>query len=193
MEWGAEQIALAIAGALFLAWIVASLHPRLALSLSTRIVLSVAAGVYFSAALAAGGSAPHRLVPVVWFVSCAVAVAATRELWVRHSLRSARAAWSRGRGLGARRSTALALSHPVPPAPQDQHAVPVPTPALDPAASSADLEDLAFTFPEARPAVAAHAATPASLLSWLALHGDSAVVEAIASRQESAEVRREDR
>ncbi len=43
MEWGAEQIALAIAGALFLFGVVASLHPRLALSLTSRVVLSAAA------------------------------------------------------------------------------------------------------------------------------------------------------
>jgi hypothetical protein len=59
--------------------------------------------------------------------------------------------------------------------------------AIDPAASSTELEELAYTSPETRPAVAAHAATPASVLSWLAVNGDDAVVAAIAARQESGD------
>ncbi len=58
---------------------------------------------------------------------------------------------------------------------------------MDPAASPAELEELAYRFPDARRAVASHPGTSANVLRWLASYGDATVVAAIASRQGSGD------
>ncbi len=169
MEWGAAQIALAIVGTLFLGGVVASLHPRLSLSLASRVVLSAAAGLYLATAVAVRDSASSLYVPLIWLVSVIVVVVVARD-GTHHGTPS----WPHF-APSASRATAPA-SH-----------------VLASAVSPAELEDLAYTTPEARSAVAAHAETPANVLSWLALHGDDAVVAAIAARQESGDAKSIDR
>ncbi|MBC7299292.1 MAG: hypothetical protein H5T82_10425 [Demequina sp.] len=192
MEWGAEQIALAIAGALFLLGVVASLHPRLTLSLSSRIVLSSAAGAYLAAAIAFSRIESPLYAPLLWLVPLSVAVVVARDIvshwgvYVLHGLPI------------LRRDASSDLEPSGPAAAAAQAGVGDETRAgidraMDPAASSAELEELAYTLPEARRAVAAHAATPASVLSWLAAHGDDAVVAAIAARQGPGEATHSER
>ncbi len=182
MEWGAEQIALAVAGALFLVGLVASLHPRLVLSLATRIVLSAAAGAYVAAAITLSRFDSPMYGPLVWFASIAAAVVVTRDaLGYRvHVLR-----W---RGISASQDLPHQIAQDDVDLGDDSRAR--IDRAMDPAASSAELEELAYTLPEARRAVAAHASTPASVLSWLASQGDDAVAAAIAERP--AAVRHDD-
>lgn len=183
MEWGAAQIALAIVGALFLSAVVAPAHPRLAVSLTTRVALSLAAGAYMAAAIGFGRSEPTSFEPVLWFVPVMVAVAVTRDLVGRHELRGLPVFPKHHRDLPFRNDArTAAVIH----APEDVDRSARAERAKDPATSSAELEELAYTLPEARSAVAAHPATPASVLSWLATHGDEAVIDAIALREDSA-------
>lgn len=190
MEWGAAQIALAIAGALFLCSVVASAHPRLALSLASRVTLSIAAGAYVAAATGFGRANFTLYEPLLWLVPVTVAVAVTRDVASRRQLRSLHV---------------LPRRHPnpfvgnTPPAAAGSGAFNDVGEAVraerakDPAASSTELEEIAYTLPEARSAVAAHAATPASVLSWLASHGDEAVIDAIVLRDESSDSRAPER
>jgi hypothetical protein len=172
MEWGAAQIALAIVGTLFLSGVVVSLHPRFSLSLASRVVLSAAAGLYLAAALAVRGSDPLRYAPLIWLASVVVVAVVARD-----GLRHGTPRWPHRSAIVGRASA---------PSPRV-------TTLLEPTASSAELEELAYTTPEARSAVAAHAETPASVLSWLAHQGDDAVVAAIAARQESGDAGGNDR
>ncbi len=182
MEWGAEQIALAIAGALFLCGVVASVHPRLALSLTTRVVLSVAAGAYAAAATGYGWPASSAFGSLLWLVPLAVAVAVTRDMVDRRELRGVHVFPTRNGHLVARVTPPTAADAP---SREVSDVSSQAQRAIDPATSSAELEELAYTHPEARCAVASHAATSANVLSWLARHGDDAVIEAIATRPQS--------
>jgi len=186
MEWGAEQIALAIAGALFLLAVVATLHPRLALSLSSRIVLSAAAGVYVAAAMGFDHIESSAVMPLLWIVPLSVAVVVTRDVVSTQELR--------GVHIFRGRHTRITRDHDAG-GPADALGAPGPTGsdldlvarAVSPTTSSAELEQLAYTHPDARLAIALRADTPSSVLSWLASQGDAAVADAIAARQKSSD------
>lgn len=183
MEWGAEQFALAIVGALFLFGVVASLHPKVSLSLSSRIVLSSAAGAYLAAAVALSRIDSPWYAPLMWLVPLSVAVVVSRDVASHRGVQGLRGFPMRRRDASAdREPSALAVAAAARANVRDETCVRIDR-AMDPSASSAELEELAYTLPEARRAVAAHAATPANVLSWLAAHGDDAVVAQIAARQ----------
>ncbi len=191
--WSAEQIALAVSGSVFLVVVAASVHPRLTLSLTSRVVLSVGAGVSLGAAMTGSGSESPANGLLVWWVLISVAAALTWEVVSKLTSLGAHRLASRGR---AKRSTPEVPTPVVaasPPLHGTHDALRLVVRALDPAASPAELEELAYTVPEARSAVAAHPATPASVLSWLACHGDDAVVAAIAARRESGDATAIDR
>lgn len=188
MEWGAEQIALAIAGALFLCAVVATLHPRLSLSLPSRIVLSAAAGTYVAAAMGFQRVESSAAMPLLWIVPLSVAVVVTRDVVIRHQLRSVHLSWGRRlHGSVGHEADAAAVANQTPSQADDDLAT--AEQAVNPTTSSAELEQLAYTNPDARLAIALRDDTPSSVLSWIASHGDAAVVDAIAARQESSGAR----
>jgi len=185
MEWGAEQIALAVVGALFFFGVVGSLHPGFPLSLISRIVLAAATGVYVTAAVEFSRLDSSMYAPLLWLVPLSVVVVVTRDIVIHRELRGLPIFPLQSRDPSTHpesaRPVAMATAQP-------ELGVEARTRldrALDPAATSAELEELAYMLPEARRAVASHAATPANVLSWLAVHGDDAVVAAIAARQVS--------
>ncbi len=181
MGWGAEQIALAVVGALFLLGVAASLHPPFAVSPTSRIVLAAAAGAYVAAAIAVSSVEPA----LWWLVSLSVAVAVTRDVVSHRHLHGVHLLPLRRRVFSTHRDAPgpIATAQPEPSAEVRSRI----DRATDPATSSAELEEIAYTVPEARRAVASHAATPASVLSWLASYGDDTVVAAIVARQKSAD------
>ncbi len=185
MEWGAEQIALAVVGALFSILMVASLHPRVALSLASRIVLATATGVYVTAALAFSRLESPWYAPLLWLVPLSVVVFVTRDVVIHRELRGLPVFPLRPREPFTRRESTRQVAVDIAQPDLGAEARSRIDRAMNPAASSAELEELAYRFPEARRAVASHAATPANVLSWLASHGDDEVVAAIASRQGS--------
>ena len=182
MEWGAEQIALAVVGALFFLGVVVSLHPRLTMSLTSRIVLAAAAAVYVTAALAFNRLESPLYAPLLWLVPLSVVVVVTRDVVIHRELRGLPVFPLPARDPSTRRESARPVAMATAqPELGDEARSPIDR-AMDPGASSAELEELAYRFPEARRAVASHAATPANVLSWLASHGDDAVVAAIGAR-----------
>ena len=183
MGWGAEQIALAVVGALFFVLVVASLHPRVALSLASRIVLATATGVYVTAALVFSRLESPWYAALLWLVPLSVVVFVTRDVVNHRELRGLAVFPLQPREPSTHsESTRQAAVDTAQPDLGAEARSRIDR-AMDPAASSAELAELAYRFPEARRAVASHAATPANVLSWLASHGDDAVVAAIASRQ----------
>ena len=187
MEWGVAQTALVVAGVLFLLCVVASLHPRVSLSLTSRIVLSAGAGAYVAAAIGFRRADSVSRVPVAWLVPIVlVAVLAV----VARDVMTPVVARAHGRDRLGTFIPAPARSMGAVASPVDAAASPTATEtvlaqASDPTTSPSDLADLAYTAPEARSAVAANPGTPASVLTWLAANGDTAVVAAIAERQET--------
>jgi hypothetical protein len=185
MEWGAEQIALAVVGALFFFLVVFSLHPRVALSLASRIVLATATGVYVTAALEFSRLESPWHAPLLAIVPLSVVVVVTRDVVNYRELRGLPVFPFQPRDLSTPRESARQVKVDIAQPELGDEVRSRIDRAQNPAASSAELEELAYRFPEARRAVASHAATPASVLSWLASHGDDAVVAAIAMRQGS--------
>lgn len=187
MEWGAEQIALAVVGALFFLGVLASRHPSFTLSLTSRIVLAVAAGVYVGAALAFSRLESPLFAALLLLVPLSVVVVVIRDVVIHRESRGLPVFPLRPRDPSTHGELARPVAKAtVQPEPGEEARSRIDH-AIDPAASSAELEDLAYRVPEARRAVASHAATPASVLSWLAAHGDDAVVAAIAARQGSGD------
>lgn len=167
MGWGAEETALAGLGALFLCGVIASLHPRLALSLASRIALSVGAGCYLAAAIAASSEANVGALPLLWALPLApvtVAIMLIREMVMT--------------GAGHR----IHLVTPPPTAPTSTEIEQRKRRATDPSTPGPELADLAYTEPDLRVSIAANPATPSSVLGWLASSGDDAVLDAIAGR-----------
>ncbi len=185
MGWGAEQIALAVVGALFFFLVVASLHPKVTLSLASRIVLVTATAVYVTAALAFSRLESPWYAPLLWLVPLTVVVVVTRDVVIHRELRGLPVFPLQPRDTATHRESARQVAVDGARPERGEEARSRIDRAMNPATSSAELEELAYRFPEARRAVASHAATPANVLSWLASHGDDEVVAAIASRQGS--------
>ena len=176
MEWETAQTVLAVAGALFLVGVVASLHPRVPLSLTSRVVLSAAAGAYVAGALAIShtGSVAYR--SLVWLVLVAVLAVIARDL-----VETQRA---RRLGVTAPPVAEFSAKDPLVDVPSSGEEVSALARASDPSASAAELADLAYICPAARRLVASNPSTPASVLSWLAANGDATIADAIAQRHE---------
>ncbi|HZJ40210.1 MAG TPA: hypothetical protein VFD20_04595 [Demequina sp.] len=170
---------------MFFVLVVASLHPRVALSLASRIVLASAMGVYVTAALAFSRLESTWYARLLWLVPLSVVVFVTRDVVIQRELRGLPVFPLRPRDQSTRRESTRQVAVDSTQPDVGAEARSRIDRAMNPAASSAELEELAYRFPEARRAVASHAATPANVLSWLASHGDDAVVAAIASRQGS--------
>lgn len=185
MGWGAEQIALAVVGALFFVLVVASLHPRVALSLASRIVLATATGVYVTAAIVFSRLESPWYAALLWLVPLSVVVFVTRDVVIYRELRGLPVFPLQPREPSTRRESTRQVAVDIAQPDLGAEARSRIDRAMNPAASSAELAELAYRFPESRRAVASHAATSANVLSWLASHGDDAVVAAIASRQGS--------
>lgn len=167
MEWGAEHTAIAGIGALFLCAVIATLHPRIALSLTSRVTLASGAGLYLASAFAlasADAEARPAVAPLVLAVPAVVGLVLARDTAYESPARV----------------------RPAPPSGAPSAASPDPESwrtACDPATSGADLADLAYTRADLRAAIASNPSTPASILGWLADQGDDDVVLAIASRR----------
>lgn len=163
MGWGTEQTAFAVIGVLFLCGVVASLHPRVYLSLASRIALSSAAGAYAAAAFALP-TLESENARSVWWILPLVPVAVI--LLLVRDLRMAPASVPVNDDTVASSESRVGEAE-----------------ASDPRTPGAELADLAYTHPDLRVSIASNPSTPSSVLGWLAASGDDAVVDAIAARQ----------
>lgn len=176
MSWSAEALALIVTGGMLALDVIASLHPRVALSTLSRVVFGVCAAFFIAVAVLAQGVLQVDLPPVL-LVLPLVPIAVTAVV-VRDSIRG-------GSTLPAAAS-----------APREHHAEPAPFDAEGPArerllaqspyATSAELADLAYSRPELRPTIAANPVAPSSLLQWMVDQGEPAVIAAIAARRPTA-------
>lgn len=176
MSWSAEAVALAVTGGVLLLDVIASLHPRVALSTLSRVIFGVAAAFFIAVAVLAEAVLPLEL-PAVLLILPLVPLAITAVV-VRDAIRAG--------------STVAA---PVA-APVELQAEPAPFGAVGPVgermlaespyATAAELAGLAYARPELRPTIAANPVAPSSLLQWMVDQGEPAVIAAIAARRPAA-------
>lgn len=168
--WSTGSVALVVTGGMLITVVIASLHPRVALSARSRTVFLSGAAVFIGFAVLAEHVVNVALPPVVLalpLVPLAVGVVLARDAWADARARRGPAGTHR------------------------QRVAPFGAPGMgtdwmlagSPYATAAELADLAHARPELRPAIAANPAAPASLLQWLADQGEPAVLEAISSRR----------
>lgn len=176
MSWSAEAVALAVTGGVLLLDVIASLHPRVALSTLSRVIFGVAAVFFISVAVLAQTVLSLEL-PGVVLVLPLVPLAIT-VVGVRDAIR--------------RRPAITSQSS----APMELQAEPAPFGAAGPLgermlaespyATATELAGLAYARPELRPTIAANPVAPSSLLQWMVEQGEPAVIAAIAARRTAA-------
>lgn len=174
--WSAEAIALVVTGGMLALDVIASLHPRVALSALSRLVFGNCAAFFIAVAVLAEGVVPLELPPVLLvlpLVPLAVTVVVVRDSW-------------RGRQTVAAPAGSR-VEHQAQPAPfgaegpQGERLL-----AESPYATATELAGLAYARPELRTTIAANPVTPSSLLQWLVDQGEPAVIAAVAARRPAA-------
>ena len=176
MSWSAEAIALIGTGGMLALDVIASLHPRVALSTLSRVVFGVCAAFFIAVAVLAQGVLQVDLPPVL-LVLPLVPIPVTVVV-VRDSIRGA------ATEPGPARAPVRLQAEPAPfdaEGPIRERLL-----AQSPYATSTELAELAYTNPELRPSIAANPAAPSTLLQWMVDQGEPAVIAAIAARRTAA-------
>ena len=181
MEWGVEQSALAVVGALFLLVLTLTFTHRLAATTNGRVAIATSAAAYVAAAFALPSIEEARLGAFAWFIPlvplimvAASATKAVHSMWERVVHHAPASSSSVSAGAAAPGGTERLMLRR----------------ALDPSTPATELADLAYGHPELRARVAANPSTPSSVLGWLATAGDDSVRSAIASRETYTESKR---
>lgn len=185
MSWSAEESVLAVTGVLFFAIVVMSFMPRFEMSTMSRSAFAMGAVVTVVLAPLLAMNAAVQYPPLVWLLPL-VPVTVMGVL-----IRDARR--------GVPQPSVVIPDAPVvdPDAPRRAAFFPPDEPlvslgeggdgsarerASDPGASAHELADIAFAYPHLRATIAQNPATPATILEWLASHGDPVINAAIAAR-----------
>lgn len=177
MGWGAEGSAFAVTGALFLLSGAFASSPMVRAGRTALVVIFAAAAVFIGAGFLTRTHGGWLLSPWTWllpiFPAFLTAILGARLFakWApRHRIATC-VVPSRG---DRRKSASGGASHADASARLEK--------AADPAASGAELADLAYSHPELRVTIAANPATSANVLGWLASSGGEGIAAAIAAR-----------
>ena len=181
MGWGADGSAFAVTGALFLLCGAIASSPAVRVRFPVLVSILAVAAVFIAAAFMFRTSGGWTSSPWTW-VAALLPIALMAVIGARTAVgpsgpRSrmkclAPQRSGKDRSASATESAEAAASHRM-------------RTASDPAASGAELADLAYAHPELRLAIAINPATPANVLGWLASSGGEGITDAIARRSSS--------
>ena len=187
MYWSAEEILLAVTGALFFVIVASSFFARVQVAPTSRLTFAIGAVVFVGAAVILARIEEVRYPGLLWLLPLVPMIVIGVLLRDAIAGPKGRATRAVGRVAPDRDADAPRRAAFFPPT-EDLLTVGeggdgrVRELASDPEATAQELADIAFTRPHLRAAVARNPATPANVLEWLASQGDPVVQAAIVSR-----------